>query len=230
MNQDNIWHFFQSESPEVFRNAEGRLKYLALQIKRRTKKSPKVLNIGIGGGLFEEEAIKLGLDVYSLDPDSDSIARLEKQREMQGRAKVGTLQSIPFAEEAFDAVVVSEVLEHLTDTALEKALSEIQRVLLHGGFIIGTVPARENLIEQLVVCPHCNEKFHRWGHLQRFDKARMTTLLSNYFQVEVVAEKYLDSWSQLNWKGKAVSLLKRSLLLIGIAGDGNSLYFYASKK
>jgi SAM-dependent methyltransferase len=230
MNQDNIWHFFQSESPEAFRNAEGRLKFLALQIKRRTKKSPKVLNVGIGGGLFEEEAIALGLEVYSLDPDSDSIARLEKQREMKGRAKVGTLQSIPFAAEAFDAVVVSEVLEHLTDTALETALSEIQRVLIHGGFIIGTVPARENLIEQLVVCPHCNEKFHRWGHLQRFDKARMTALLSNYFQVDAIAEKYLDSWSQLNWKGKAVSLLKRSLLVIGIAGDGNSLYFSASKK
>lgn len=230
MNQDKIWHFFQSESPEVFRNSEGRLRYLALQVKRKTKNSPKVLNIGIGGGLFEEMAIKLRLDVYSLDPDKESIARLEKHSEMKGRAKVGNLQSIPFAEEAFDAVVVSEVLEHLTDTALEKALSEIHRVLLHGGFIIGTVPARENLIEQLVVCPHCNEKFHRWGHLQSFDKARMTTLLSNYFQVDVIAEKYLDAWSQLNWKGKAISLLKRSLLVIGIRGDGNSLYFSAVKK
>lgn len=230
MNQDKIWHFFQNESPEVFRNAEGRLKYLALQIKRRTKSESKVLNIGIGSGLFEELAIKLRLDVYSLDPDSESISRLEKRPEMKGRAKVGNLQSIPFAQETFNAVLVSEVLEHLSDEALEKALSEIHRVLLHGGFIIGTVPARENLIEQLAVCPHCGEKFHRWGHLQSFDKARITALLSNYFHVDVIAEKYLDSWSQLNWKGKAISFLKRSLLMVGIRGTGNSLYFSAAKK
>lgn len=230
MNQDKIWHFFQNESPEVFRNAEGRLKYLALQIKHRTKSRPKVLNVGIGGGQFEELAIKLRLDVYSLDPDRKAIARLEKRPEMEGRAQVGNLQSIPFAQETFDALVVSEVLEHLSDEALEKALGEIHRVLLHGGFIIGTVPARENLIEQLAVCPHCDEKFHRWGHLQSFDKTRMTALLSNYFQVDVIAEKYLDSWSQLNWKGKAISLLKRSLLAVGIRGSGNSLYFSAVKK
>lgn len=229
MNEDKIWSFFQNEAPEALRNSEGRLKYLAHEVKRRTKSGGRVLNVGIGGGLFEEQAIKLGLDVYSLDPDSESVARLEKRLKMEGRAKVGSLQSIPFPHEAFDTVVVSEVLEHLSDEALEKALSEVHRVLLRGGCIIGTVPAREKLIEQLAVCPHCGVNFHRWGHLQSFDQARLRALLSRYFEVEVIEEKHLDSWSQLNWKGKAISLVKRSLLSLGIKGDGNSLYFSAAK-
>jgi SAM-dependent methyltransferase len=230
MDQGKVWHFFQNEAPEVFRNSEGRLKYLALQVRRRAHGGARVLNVGIGGGLFEELAIKLGLDVYSLDPDGESVARMESRPGMSGRARVGGLQSIPFPDEAFDAVVVSEVLEHLPDDALEGALGEIHRVLLRGGFVAGTVPARENLFEQLAVCPHCGERFHRWGHLQSFDEARMRALLSNYFAVEAVGEKHLDAWSQLNWKGKAVSLVKRSLLRVGVRGDGNSLYFSAVKK
>ncbi|MBD0372241.1 MAG: class I SAM-dependent methyltransferase [Pyrinomonadaceae bacterium] len=229
MNQDKIWRFFQTEASEVMRNAEGRLKYLARQVRRRTKKGAKVLNVGVGAALFEETAIKLGLDVYSLDPDDETIARLTKRTGMEGRAMTGTLQSIPFDAEAFQAVVVSEVLEHLSDEAIEKALSEIHRVLLRGGFVMGTVPARENLLEQLAVCPHCGEKFHRWGHLQSFDEARLKAMLSGYFEVEAIEEKHLDSWSQLNWKGKALSLVKQSLLAVGVSGSGNSLYFSATK-
>lgn len=230
MKQDKIWHFFQTEAPEALRNSEGRLKYLALQVRRRTDGKAKVLNVGIGSGLFEELAIKSGLDVYSLDPDGETIARMEKRPGMKGHAQVGHLESIPFETEAFETVVVSEVLEHLSDEELEKALSEIHRVLRRGGFILGTVPARENLMEQLIVCPHCGEKFHRWGHLQSFDKARMSALLSNYFEVEAIKEKYLDSWSQLNWKGKSLSLAKRSLMAVGFKGTGSSLYFSATKK
>jgi SAM-dependent methyltransferase len=230
MEQDKIWSYFQNEAPEALCNSEGRLKYLALQVKRRTKSGAKVLNVGLGAGLFEEQAIKLGLDVYSLDPDSEAIARLLSRPQMKGRAEVGSLQSIPFPHEAFNAVVVSEVLEHLSDETLEKALSEIHRVLVWGGLIIGTVPAREKLIEQLAVCPHCGVNFHRWGHLQSFDETRLRALLSRHFEVEVIEEKHLDSWSQLNWRGKALSLVKRSLLRVGIKGDGNSLYFSATKR
>ena len=230
MDQGKIWHFFQNEAPEVLRNSEGRLRYLALQVRRRAHGGARVLNVGIGAGLFEEQAIRLGLDVHSLDPDGEAVARMGGRPGMSGRARVGSLQSIPFDAEAFDAVVVSEVLEHLPDGALDAALGEIRRVLLRGGFIIGTVPARENLIEQLAVCPHCGEKFHRWGHLQSFDEARMRALLSNYFEVDVIAEKHLASWSLLNWKGKVISLAKRSLLRVGVRGGGNSLYFSAAKK
>jgi SAM-dependent methyltransferase len=229
MNQEKIWHYFQNESPERLQESEERLTYLARQVRRRTKASAKVLNVGVGRGLFEEMAMKLGMDVYSLDPDEESIARLNEQSGMKGQAKVGYVQSIPFGQGFFEAVVVSEVLEHLSDRGLEKALSEIHRVLLGGGFVIGTVPAREKLAEQLAVCPHCGERFHRWGHLQSFDEERMRVVLSKYFQIEEIKEKYIDSWSHLNWKGKILSFTKQLMLRFGVRGSGNSLYFFAVK-
>lgn len=40
-----------------------------------------------------------------------------------------------------------------------------------------TVPYKENLEESIVVCPKCNAKFHRWGHMQVFDEEKMDIIL-----------------------------------------------------
>src|SRR5438105_13568404 len=47
---------------------------------------------------------------------------------------------LPFPDEAFDRVIVSEVLEHIWDD--ERALVEIVRVLRPGGRVAATVPTR----------------------------------------------------------------------------------------
>jgi SAM-dependent methyltransferase len=230
MDQHKIWQYFQNEAPETFQQADGRIRFLARRLKRRKGVGAKVLNVGIGNALFEELALQLGIDVYSLDPDERSIARLNERAGMKGQAKAGYLESIPFPEETFDAIIVSEVLEHLSDDSLEQALSEIRRVLFRDGVIMGTVPANENLIEQLTVCPHCGEKFHRRGHLQSFDEGRIRTLLSKNFKVEVVEEKFLCPWAYLDWKGKTICVVKNSFLRVGISWPGGSLYFCAAKK
>ncbi|MCZ7622147.1 MAG: class I SAM-dependent methyltransferase [Candidatus Kuenenia sp.] len=92
---------------------------------------------------------------------------------MGEKAKVGYSQETPFNNLLFDAVVISEVIEHLTDEAIENTLSEISRILMPGGQIIGTVPAREKISEQRAVCPNCAKHFHRWGHIQTFDSNRI---------------------------------------------------------
>ena len=230
LNQERIWRHFQNDAPEVFQQADGRIKFLVRRLTQRVKTGAAVLNVGVGSGLFEELAIRAGINVYSLDPDAESIARLNLLPEMKGGARVGCLESIPFAADVFDAVVVSEVLEHLSDKALERALSEIHRVLVPRGIITGTVPASENLSEQLTVCPCCGEKFHRWGHLQSFDADRLRALLSEGFKVQVIQEKFLAPWSYLDWKGKTVSVVKNSFLRLGISWPGASLYFAANKK
>src|SRR5436853_6219956 len=130
LNQERIWRHFQNDAPEVFQQAAGRIKFLVRRLTQRVKTGAAVLNVGVGSGLFEELAIRAGMNVYSLDPDAESIARLNLLPEMKGGARVGCLESIPFAADVSDAVVVSEVLEHLSDEALERALSEMHRVLV----------------------------------------------------------------------------------------------------
>lgn len=226
MKQDSIWDFYQNEMPEVFSGSRARLLFLAKKVKPKGR----VLNIGVGDGTFEERAIKLGFDVYSLDPSERSVASIRQRFSMSERARVGYSQDIPFTDQHFDSVVISEVIEHLSDEVIEKTLSEISRVLSLGGRIIGTVPARENLSEQLIICPDCGKRFHRWGHVQTFDSRRLMAILTKHFEVKEMFERPFITWSALNWKGKAIAVIKMCLWKLGFQGSGEQIFFCGIKR
>jgi SAM-dependent methyltransferase len=126
------------------------------------------LNIGVGDGTFERTAQARGLIVYALDPSAGAIERLRAALTLGDRAKVGYSQSIPWPDETFDAVVMSEVLEHLDASVFQATLAEVRRVLRPDGRFLGTVPYQEDLIANQVICPDCGTQFHRWGHEQSF--------------------------------------------------------------
>ena len=167
-SQDALWDFYQNEAPDSFAGSARRLAYLARLLGR----TGKVLNIGVGAGTFEAAALARGLTVFSLDPSAASIERLRQRLGLGDRAQVGYGQRVPFPDRSFDALVLSEVMEHLSDEVLEATLKEAARVLRPGGRLVGTVPAREDLAANTVICPDCGRRFHRWGHSQSFDPGR----------------------------------------------------------
>ena len=225
-NQDKIWDYWQNEAPQRFRRGETRHRFLAKQVRPQSK----VLNIGVGGGVFEKIALNMELDVYSLDPNEQSIDMLDKHFGLGEKARVGYAQTMPFDDDFFDAVVISETIEHLSEEMTRQTLNEIHRVLVSSGLIIGTVPARENLGEQLAVCPDCGKRFHRWGHLQSFQPDDIRMLLSRKFVVKEVVERPFVSWKTANWKGMIQGLLKLALWRIGVHGDNEKIVFAAEKQ
>jgi len=58
--------------------------------------------------------------------------------EAKGADVIGRAESVPFADDSFDAVICAELLEHVRDPAA--ALHEIHRVLHTGGIVLATVP------------------------------------------------------------------------------------------
>ncbi|CAN5657425.1 hypothetical protein BH23GEM6_BH23GEM6_22550 [soil metagenome] len=226
VGQDRIWDYFQTEAPEAFAGSRGRLGFLA----RRVRGLGRVLNIGVGGGEFEEIALSLGIEVYSLDPSEDTIVALRNRLGMGDRARHGYGQEIPFEADFFGAVVISEVFEHLPADTIDAILRDVRRVLRPGGLLVGTVPARENLTEQTVVCPCCGEVFHRWGHLQQFDGERVRAVLSPHLTVLEVKERPFVTWGSLNWKGKALAITKGALYRMGMHGSGEKVYFVGEKR
>ncbi|WP_371363045.1 Ubiquinone biosynthesis O-methyltransferase, mitochondrial [Sporomusa rhizae] len=225
MRQDILWNYYQNEKPESFSGSIARLRYIA----KRIPKGSNVLNIGVGGGVFEKLALERGLEVYALDPDEATISNLRNRLFLAERAKVGYIENIPFTENSFDYVVVSEVLEHLSDNQLKEAIEDIHRVLVPGGFLIGTVPSREKLEELVSVCPECGHISHRWGHVQSFSSSNLSDLLSKLFTVSEITECYFVAWNSLNWKGKILDFCKVLLFKIGIHGSGETLFFLARK-
>jgi SAM-dependent methyltransferase len=224
-DQDRIWDYFQREAPEQFAGSVRRLSFLASNAP-----GPRVLNIGVGTGVFEETATAGGLEVYSLDPIEESIGALKDRLQMGDRARVGYSTEIPFEDDFFDSVVASELFEHLSEQELAGSLPEIARVLRPGGLLLGTVPAREDLGRQTVVCPHCGERFHRWGHRQSFDVTAMRSVLKPHFEVQRVFERPFISWRTLNWKGKTVGAVKMLLHRLRVRGSNENIVFMATKR
>lgn len=224
-NQEAIWDYYQNEGIASFDGAHSRLEYLARQLKP----GATVLNIGVGNGLFEAEAQRRGLVIYSLDPSQAAIDALRARLNLGDRAQVGYSQQMPFPDAHFDAVVASEVLEHLDDATLTASLPEIKRVLKPGGSFLGTVPAREDLADQMVVCPCCAKRFHRWGHHQSFTVESLRNRLAAVFRIDTIREVYFSPWNTLNWKGRLICGLKSLLLAVGVHGSEEKIYFRATK-
>ncbi len=88
------------------------------QIKEVLELNPKsVLVVGKGDGLVPMYLKTWGLDVVTLDNDESLSPDIE-----------ASVLSIPLNDNSFDAVLCAEVLEHLSYSEFNKALSEIKRV------------------------------------------------------------------------------------------------------
>jgi SAM-dependent methyltransferase len=226
MGQDKIWDYFQNESKESFEGSIGRLNALMKLIRP----GEKVLNIGIGAGIFEHLAIDRGVDVYSLDPNSATVAEIGRMHGLGEKARAGSAAAIPFEDNTFDAVVMSEVIEHIPVEELDSSLREVCRILKTGGRLIGTVPAKEDLRKQMIVCPDCGHRFHRWGHVQSFDLNKMRDTLQPLFDIEVLEWRFLPSWSVMTWKGKLETTVLYIFRMFGAGLANESILFSVIKK
>ena len=227
MHQDTIWAYFQNRHPEIFEGATARMDFILRDIARKKDCFvPKVLNIGVGNGYFELSAKKLGWKIVSLDPDRDVIEWLLKK---EIAAHQGRIEDMSFSEDSLDFVVASEVLEHLNDEQLGKGLSETVKVLRKGGWFIGTVPYCEDLASNEVICPRCQEVFHRWGHQTSFDLNSMRSKLLSYFSYVFVKRRCFVSLHERDLVGKIKGITRLILAHYGVSIAIPNLYFAARK-
>jgi ubiquinone/menaquinone biosynthesis C-methylase UbiE len=138
-----------------------------------------VLDLGCGEGRHVISAY-VAADVHSVGVDL-SLADLVKTREKfadfeepDNTGKSFNLSSasalaLPFADNSFDKVICSEVLEHIPD--YRAALREIERVLKPGGLFCASVPRRWP--EQ--ICWALSKDYYQvpGGHLRIFRGAEL---------------------------------------------------------
>jgi SAM-dependent methyltransferase len=227
MDQQRIWDYFQNQSPDKFAASLPLLRFLVSEARRfRAEAQLRVLNIGVGDGWLERQCAATGWKTFALDPSPGAIARLA---DSGACGAIGMIEHLPWADDVFDVVFCSEVLEHLSKEQTNNGLREIARILKPGGLLLGTVPANENLGEGQVVCPHCGSVFHRNGHLQSYDLAGLRSIFPPALHLNSARSDYFYDWATLNWKGRLLALIKKSLLLGGIHGVNENIYFAACK-
>lgn len=222
IEQDNIWKYYQNQARQSFDSSYPRLRYLA----ESCCPGERVLNIGVGSGYLEKILVDLGVEIYSLDPCLETIGRLSAELNLGSRAQQGYSHNLPFEAGYFDKVIMTEVLEHLSGDVIHLTLEEIKRVLKPGGKFTGTVPFRENLQDNEVVCPRCQAQFHRWGHISSFDAESMGMLLRKHgFRVDRLYPRSFPDFRRPGLKLFIKALFRYVLGRMGEPLVGPNLYF-----
>lgn len=104
-------------------------------------KGKKVLDVGCGDGALSYLLARKGVIVSGIDNQEIAIrfAR-QKTKGINIDFKVGSAYELPWGVGTFDAVVSSDVIEHLQDTT--RYLEEIKRVTKVGGAVVISTPIR----------------------------------------------------------------------------------------
>jgi SAM-dependent methyltransferase len=142
--------------------------------------STKVIDVGCGAGRHAFEAYRRGADVVAFDRAEselrsvDTILRAmaesgEAPATASAKVVVGDALSLPYADETFDCVIASEILEHIPED--DAAIAELIRVLKVGGTLVVSVPRW--LPER--VCWLLSEEYHsnEGGHVRIYRASQL---------------------------------------------------------
>lgn len=143
-------------------------------VMRYTKPGDVVLDAGCGmGDLMVRLADRdmTGCDI--------AAAYLAIARERGLRVDQALVEDMPYVSEQFDAVVATDVLEHVLD--VNAAVREMLRVLRPGGHLITRVPDRDPV--DWHVAP---ERPYPFVHLRIFDEGTLRLLFDRIFGCEIV--------------------------------------------
>ncbi|MBA2643014.1 MAG: methyltransferase domain-containing protein [Actinobacteria bacterium] len=98
----------------------------------------EALDAGMGAGRLLAELAQRGWVVSGIDASAEMVAAARSRLpDSAARLVQGKIESLPFPDASFDAVVATGVLEY---SELERALSELARVLRPGGLAVVSYP------------------------------------------------------------------------------------------
>ncbi|HPA24014.1 MAG TPA: class I SAM-dependent methyltransferase [Candidatus Cloacimonas sp.] len=134
-----------------------------------------ILDAGCGNGIITNKLIAK-YQVTGLDISPAALKYL------QCPVVQASVTEIPFPAKSFDAVICNEVLEHLDNAALQKAVQELKRVA--NKYIIISVPYKEQLEKLYYRCANCGFTEHVYGHLQSFSEDTLVSYLAPEFYLK----------------------------------------------
>ncbi|MBA3469913.1 MAG: class I SAM-dependent methyltransferase [Herpetosiphonaceae bacterium] len=180
----------------------------------------RILEIGTTPGTFTGILRRAGYEVAGIDLFPEGRAALWQELGVEVMFCNLDEQPIPYADESFDAVVFSEVIEHLAGSPL-RPLREMARVLRPGGRIVISTPNQfyfKSRMKMLgdVVLNRPFESFSAFTHSMQLDgpqryynHSRLYTMPELRWMLEqaglkVALEHFGDAWERVGIERRRV--------------------------
>jgi len=130
-----------------------------------------VLDLGCGVGRHALLLAGEGFNVHAVDASPsamDFVMRQAGQRQLHIQLKMSEMTELPYASETFDYLLAWNVIYHGDLPVVQRALSEILRVLKPGGIFQGTMLSKRNseiltgqrIAKDTYINAECFEKRH----------------------------------------------------------------------
>jgi SAM-dependent methyltransferase len=95
--------------------------------------SMRVLDWGVGCGRLARHFAREGYDIHGIDIDQDNVRWCNEHIGADKYFTVGLYPPTPLPADAYDVIISSSVLSHLTEPTMRAWLAEINRLLTPGG-------------------------------------------------------------------------------------------------
>ncbi len=207
-----------------------KIDYVLGKLKGSIKNANTACDIGIGDGHTMRYMHTRSIQVTGFDISSylvDYHREKFSSERIPVQVEQGDISKSSIGENKFDLVTCFDILEHIPGDGLKSALNNIARSLKEEGILIGTLPFRENLEDNMVICPHCTQKFHRIGHYHSFaDIGEIRDLLSLKFELLKVGEVPII-WLKLNMLTYIGNLFVKFVRQVILKKQKTTIYFLA---
>jgi SAM-dependent methyltransferase len=134
-----------------------------------------ILDVGCGDGAITNRLAQRW-QVTGVDTSRAALVHV------QASTMEASATDLPFADDSFDLVMSSEMLEHMASDAYSQALAQMRRVSRR--FVLISVPYREDLKFRTVRCPRCKWRGHVWGHRRSFTAESLVADLDGCTPIE----------------------------------------------
>ena len=166
----------------------------------------KLLDVGCGCGTFLKKMKELGWDVVGIEPDAQAVEICQKHL---GLEVIGTtLEEANFPNDAFDAITMHHVIEHLLNPI--GTLKECWRILKPGGKLVIVTPNVQSLGSRIFA-----KAWRGWEvprHLYLFSPSTIR-VCANRAGLQVI--KVYTTSRSARWMWTASYLIKRNGQLSG---------------
>ena len=193
-------------SGEYFQGEFGYKNYAALEaIKRRTFASRlerleaecpargRLLDVGCANGLLVRTALDRGWDAHGIDISRFATDEATRDHpELIGRVHVAVLENSGHAPESFDALVLSDMIEHVHDPI--EATRQALKLLKPGGRLFVETPNLAGMMRRVMGAGW--PMYRPPEHLVYFTPSSLKAMLEREGFTEIVRR---SSWKALTW-------------------------------